>query len=133
MMSREQFQKMKPTAVFINTARGPLVDEAALQEALSNEYIAAAGIDVTEVEPLDAESPLLKIPTLTITPHVAGSSDVSGEAGARRWGENAVFVLSGQPLHGLANPDVIKTIAVLRSKGGSRWDGVPDPTTNRGF
>jgi D-3-phosphoglycerate dehydrogenase len=129
----ESFRKMKPTAVFINCARGPLVDEAGLQQALETGVIYAAGIDVTEIEPLDAESPLLKIPNLTITPHFAGASDVTTAEGSKRWGENAVNVLTGKPLHGLGNPDVVKVIAVKRSQGDKRWDGVPDPVTNRGF
>lgn len=133
MFNIDTFRQMKPTAVFINCARGPIVDEAGLQEALETGAIYAAGIDVTEAEPLDAENPLLKLPNLTITPHFAGASDVTTREGARRWGENAVFVLMGQPLHGLGNPDVIKTIAVLRSRGDKRWEGVADPVTTRGF
>jgi len=125
----DAFRKMKPTAVFINCARGPIVDEGGLQEALQTGEIIAAGIDVTEVEPLDAESPLLKIDNLTITPHIAGTSDVSGIAGATRWGENAVNILTGKPLHGLGNPEVVKRIAVMRAQGPSRWDGTPDPVT----
>ena len=125
----DAFRKMKPSAIFINCARGPIVDEAGLQEALQTGEIAAAGIDVTEVEPLDAESPLLNIDNLTISPHVAGSSEVSGSEGARRWGENAVNILTGKPLHGLANQAVLKRIAVLRSQGPSRWDNIPDPVT----
>jgi D-3-phosphoglycerate dehydrogenase / 2-oxoglutarate reductase len=125
----DAFRKMKPTAVFINCARGPIVDEGGLQEALQTGEIIAAGIDVTEVEPLDAESPLLKIDNLTITPHIAGTSDVSGIASATRWGENAVNILTGKTLHGLGNPEVVKRIAVMRSQGPSRWDGVPDPVT----
>ena len=123
------FRKMKPTAIFINCARGPIVDEGGLQEALETGVIYAAGIDVTQIEPLDAESPLLKLDNLTISPHVAGSSDISGIAGATRWGENAVNVLTGKPLHGLGNPEVVKRIAVMRSQGASRWDGIPDPVT----
>jgi D-3-phosphoglycerate dehydrogenase len=125
----DAFRKMKSSAIFINCARGPLVDEAGLQEALQTGEIVAAGIDVTEVEPLDAESPLLKIDSLTISPHVAGTSAVSGVEGARRWGENAVNILTGKALHGLGNPEVVKRIAVLRSQGPSRWDGIPDPVT----
>jgi D-3-phosphoglycerate dehydrogenase len=129
----DSFKKMKPTAVFINCARGPIVDEAGLQEALETNVIYAAGIDVTEIEPLDAEAPLLKLPNLRITPHFAGASDVTSAEGARRWGENAVNVLTGKPLHGIGNPDVVKVIAVKRSQGDKRWEGVPDPVTNRGF
>jgi len=123
------FKKMKPTAVFINCARGPIVDEAGLQEALETNLIYAAGIDVTKIEPLDAESPLLKLDNLTISPHVAGTSEISGIVGATRWGENAVNILTGKPLHGLGNPEVVKRIAVMRAQGPSRWDGIPDPVT----
>ena len=129
----DAFRKMKPTAVFINCARGPLVEESGLQEALETNLIYAAGIDVTEIEPLDAESPLLKLPNLTITPHYAGGSDVTAAEGAKRWGENAVNVLTGKPLHGIGNPDVVKVIAVKKAQGDTRWDGVPEPVTNRGF
>ena len=125
IMNAERFRQMKPTAVVVNTSRGPVVDEAGLHEALTRGYIAAAGIDVTEVEPLDAESPLLKLDNIVITPHFAGNSPFSASVGARWWAENAVRVLTGKPPLGLANPDVIKTIAVQRSKGDTRWEGVP--------
>ena len=63
---------MKPTAVLLNTARGVLVDEAALVEALRNGTIAAAGLDVYEREPLPADNPLLSLPNVVTSPHVAG-------------------------------------------------------------
>ena len=125
----DAFRKMKDSAVFINCARGPIVDEAGLQEALQTGEIVAAGIDVTEVEPLDAESPLFNLDNLTITPHVAGGSEVTTTTAARQWGENAVNILTGKPLHGLGNPEVVKRIAVMRALGPSRWDGIPDPVT----
>jgi D-3-phosphoglycerate dehydrogenase len=125
----DAFRKMKPTAVFINCARGPIVDEAGLQEALQTDEIVAAGIDVTEIEPLDAESPLFNLENLSITPHVAGGSDVTTTTAARQWGENAVNILAGKPLRGLGNPEVVKRIAVMRAQGASRWDGIPDPVT----
>lgn len=131
--NEESFGRMKPTAIFINCARGPIVDEADLQKALETNLIYAAGIDVTEEEPLDAENPLLKLPNLTITPHFAGASDVTSAEGAKRWGENAVNVLTGKSLHGLGNPDVEKVIAVRRSQGDTRWEGIPDPVTSKGF
>ncbi len=133
IFGRETFAKMKPTAVLVNTSRGPVVDESALHEALSTGQLAAAGLDVTEVEPVDAESPLLNLPNLTITPHVAGASPVSGVEGSRRWAENAVRILSGRAPWGLANPDVVKRIAVLREQGRSRWEGVPEFGLSTGF
>ena len=133
MFSWDAFEKMKPSAILVNTARGPIVDGSALQAALESGKIAAAGIDVTEVEPLDAESPLLGVPNLTITPHVAGASEYSGTEGSKRWAENAVRVLKGQAPWGLANPDVVKRIAVMRAQGPSRWDGIPDMSLSTGF
>ena len=126
LMNEAAFKKMKSTAVLINTSRGPVVDDAALNAALESGEIAAAGTDVTEVEPLPADSPLLQRENLVITPHFAGFSEVSSAVGAFRWPDNVVRALSGRAPHGLANPDVIKTIAVLRSRGDARWEGVPE-------
>ena len=65
---------MKPTALLINVARGRVVDEAALIEALQQRRIAAAGLDVTREEPLPASSPLWTLPNVLITPHTAGET-----------------------------------------------------------
>ncbi len=72
MMSREQFAMMKPSALFINTCRGPVVDEAALQHALTSGQILAAGLDVMVEEPPPADHSLLALPNVTFTPHMAG-------------------------------------------------------------
>ena len=123
----EAFNKMKNSAILINCARGPIIDETALQKALETEEISHAGIDVTEIEPISEESPLLNLSNLKITPHFAGFSKITESEAAKRWGENAVNVLTGKRLHGLANPDVLKTIAVMRERGANRWDGISDP------
>ena len=65
---------MKPTAMVINTSRGPVVDEAALIEALQEGRIAAAGLDVFEQEPVDLNNPLLKMDNVVVTPHMAGTT-----------------------------------------------------------
>jgi D-3-phosphoglycerate dehydrogenase len=74
LMGKDEFALMKPTAYFINCARGPLVDEPALIEALEKGQIAGAGLDVFEQEPLPADSPLLKMKTVLLSPHNANSS-----------------------------------------------------------
>jgi glyoxylate reductase len=68
------FARMKPSAILINTARGPVVDQQALYEALSGGLIAAAAIDVTDPEPIPLDSPLLTLDNLLITPHIASAS-----------------------------------------------------------
>ncbi len=133
LFNKDTFAKMKPTTIFINCARGNLVEESALEVALKNGTILAAGLDVTQVEPLNPESPLLQLNNLIITPHLAGSSNFTAQEGARRWGENVVRFFKGMPLYGLANPDVIKTITLLRAQGNKKWEGTPDLALGRGF
>ena len=74
MISKREFQLMKPTAIFLNVARGGVVDEKELIEALKNKEIAGAGLDVTEKEPTEADNPLLAMDNVCITPHIAGLS-----------------------------------------------------------
>lgn len=76
MMGARQFARMKPSAYFINVARGSLVDEDALTEALTRRNIAGAALDVTEREPLPPESPLWKLDNLFLTPHTSAVSDL---------------------------------------------------------
>jgi D-3-phosphoglycerate dehydrogenase len=77
MLGERELRLMKPTACLINTARGPVVDEAALVRALQEGWIAGAGLDVFEQEPLDPSSPLLEMENVLLTPHTAGLSDES--------------------------------------------------------
>ncbi len=74
LLSRERLALMKPTAILVNIARGGIVDEEALVEALRAGRLAGAGIDVCETEPLPADSPLWDVPNLVMTPHCAGVS-----------------------------------------------------------
>ena len=78
LLGESFFKAMKPTAYFINTCRGPTVDEAALIRALQSGEIAGAGLDVFEQEPTPADNPLLKMDNVIVTPHSAGSSNLSG-------------------------------------------------------
>lgn len=72
MFGKKQFDLMKPTAVFVNTARAGLVDEEALIDALQNKKILGAALDVFETEPLPADHPFLMMDNVTLTPHIAG-------------------------------------------------------------
>ena len=74
IVNRERLALMKPTAVLINTSRGPVVDEVALIEALQEGRIAGAGLDVFEQEPVDPDNPLLKMDNVVATPHMAGTT-----------------------------------------------------------
>lgn len=95
---------MKPTALIINTARGPLVDEAALAAALREGRIAGAGVDVLSTEPPAPSNPLLSAPNCIVTPHIAWSSD---EARARLFDitiNNLKAYLAGKPANVVASP-----------------------------
>lgn len=74
VVGRERLAMMKPTAVIINTSRGPVVDEVALTEALQQKRIAGAGLDVFEKEPVDTANPLLKLENVVVSPHSAGTT-----------------------------------------------------------
>jgi len=98
--------RMKPTACLVNTARGGLVDTAALVEALEAGRLAGAGLDVTEVEPLDPSSPLLRMDSVIVTPHAAWYSEEGRADLKRRVAEEAVRVLRGARPLNCVNPEV---------------------------
>ncbi len=112
MMGLKQFKKMKPTAYFINTARGELVDEGALYTALSEGLIAGAGLDVLESEPPGLDNPLLKLSNVLITGHFAYYSEESREELFRWPWEEIARVLQGEWPQGLVNPQVKERFSV---------------------
>ena len=98
LISAEMIARMKPTALLINTARGPVVDNAALAEALKAGKIAGAGIDVFEMEPpLPADHPLCGAPRAILTPHVAFATAESMVVRAGMVFENVSLYLQGKP------------------------------------
>lgn len=101
---------MKDSAYLVNTARGPVVDEAALIEALRAGRLAGAGIDVYEQEPLSPDNPLLSMENVVCTPHIAGSSEQGWETIRRRAGEEAARVLRGERPQVVVNPEVLGRI-----------------------
>lgn len=106
MFRREQFQMMKPTAYFVNTARGGLVDEAALSEALQQKYIAGAGLDVMETEPPRRENPLLQLDNVILSGHTAQYSDESEAELWRKPLEEIARVMQGKWPRYVVNPQV---------------------------
>ena len=98
LIDAEALAKMRPTAMLINTARGPIVDEAALAEALSAGRIAGAGLDVTEVEPIDPASPLLTLDNVIVLPHIGSASVATRAKMADIAVANLRAALAGQPM-----------------------------------
>jgi D-3-phosphoglycerate dehydrogenase len=92
-----QFALMKPSAILINTARGAIVDEAALVEALANGRIGGAGLDVFALEPLPPAHPLTQLAHVVLSPHCAGITPEAMEAGLRLAVENIWAALDGRP------------------------------------
>ncbi len=108
LLGEREFGRMKPTAFVINTARGPVIDQAALIAALKSARIAGAGLDVFEREPLEADSPLVGMENVVLTPHTAGMSDTSQMAVRRRTARNIASALAGRwpDSRDLINPEV---------------------------
>lgn len=103
MFNKETFSQMKPTAIFINTARGGVVKEEDLVWALDSGVIAMAGLDVTEKEPVSVDNPLLKLPNAVVTPHAAWYSEEAVESLQRMVAEEVVRALKGEPLRSPVN------------------------------
>ena len=104
LISSRELALMKPSAILINTCRGPVVDEAALLDALTERRIWGAGLDVFEQEPTPADNPLLKLDNIVVAPHLAGQT---AESYPRRAGlafENMQRILDGKTPHNLVTP-----------------------------
>lgn len=98
LIGREQLKMMKPSAILVNLARGGVVDHAALVEALENNWIAVAALDVTEPEPLPRDHPLLKLDNVILLPHLGSATLGTRQKMAERTVENLKAGLAGQPL-----------------------------------
>ncbi|MBI1282592.1 MAG: hypothetical protein GC179_30980 [Anaerolineaceae bacterium] len=107
LINADRLRQMKPTAFLINTARGGLIDHEALLQALRDGWIAGAGLDVFEAEPLAAEHPLFGLPNLIATPHVGFYSEESLVELQTKAAENVAAILTGRRPLALVNPDVL--------------------------
>lgn len=99
-----EFGLMKPTAIFINTARGAITDEKALVEVLQKKKIAAAGLDVFQTEPLPKDHPFTRLSNVVITPHSGGVTKEALEAGLQLSIDNVFAFLEGKPQNVVAGP-----------------------------
>ena len=106
LIGAQQFALMKRTAIFINIARGKVVDESALINALENGVIKAAGLDVFEHEPLSASSPLPHMPNVVALPHIGSATHETRDAMAQRAVDNIRLALQGEPPISLVNEEV---------------------------
>ena len=106
LINAERLARMKPTAYIVNVARGALIDEPALTDALRNRRIGGAALDVFDKEPLPADSPLWDLDNLLITPHTAATSDKMWERHYALIKENLRRYFAGEPLLGLVDKRV---------------------------
>lgn len=104
LIGTEQFAQMRPETIFINIARGKVVDEQALIAALQNGQIRAAGLDVFEQEPVSPDSPLLRMDNVVATPHMGSATHETREAMARCAVDNLLAALAGERPKDLVNP-----------------------------
>lgn len=103
LIDEKALRAIKPTAYLINVARGEIVDEAALLRALREGWMAGAGLDVVQQEPLDYSNPLVELPNVIVTPHVAGLSDRYAERVTVLFCDNLRRHLAGEPLRNLVD------------------------------
>jgi len=108
MVGKKELAQMKKGAYVVNTARGGIVNEKALLEALNSSHIAAAALDVWEIEPPDPQDPLLNHPNLIGTPHYAGTTEESLYRVGIAAVEEVLRVLGGEPPKHPVNPEVLK-------------------------
>jgi len=106
LLNAERIAMMKPGAVLVNTARGGLVDEQALGEALSSGHVYAAGFDVFEREPVPMDNPLLEHSNVVVSPHLGSATTLTRARMADIAAENAIAALKGQPMAHCVNPQV---------------------------
>jgi phosphoglycerate dehydrogenase-like enzyme len=96
----EEFSRMKPTAILVNTARGSVINEEVLVDALRNNRLAGAGLDVFEEEPLPNDHPLTKLPNVVMTPHTAGTTPEALANGLNRTVDNVLtFIREGSVVY----------------------------------
>ena len=108
MINMELIKKMKPTAILVNTARGPLIDYGDLYDALEKGVIARAALDTFDVEPVSPDNPFLKLENVTLTNHIAGASRDAAHISAKIMATDLRNFLNGKPVKNIMNPEVLR-------------------------
>lgn len=106
LIGEPELRAMRPSAYLVNTARGPIVDQGALEVALREGWIAGAALDVTDPEPLPADDPLLGAPNLLVVPHVGSATHRTREAMAELAVSNLLAGLAGERMPHCVNPEI---------------------------
>jgi glyoxylate reductase len=104
-IGRNELELMKPSSILINSARGQIIDQSALLDALKKGRIAGAGLDVTDPEPIRSNDPLLALPQVTVLPHIGSATRKTRAEMAKRAAQNLVKALNGQPMISCVNPE----------------------------
>ncbi|MEM2188109.1 MAG: glyoxylate reductase [Nitrososphaerota archaeon] len=108
LIGERELRLMKRTAILVNTSRGPVIDQRALFRALKEGWIAGAGLDVFEKEPIDPDDPLLKLENVVLTPHIGSASHETRSKMAELTATGIIKVLRGERPENLFNPEVMK-------------------------
>lgn len=106
-IGKAELQMMKPSAILVNTARGQLIDQAALFDALKDGRLAGAGLDVTDPEPMRGSDPLLALPQVTVLPHIGSATIATRIKMAQMAARNLINALNGQPMLSCVNPESV--------------------------
>ncbi|MCI0621518.1 MAG: hypothetical protein L0387_07595 [Acidobacteria bacterium] len=107
LIGAAELEKVRPSAIMVNTARGPVLDEAALLSALQEGRLAGAGLDVVEIDPVQPGNPLLQLPNVVVTPHTLGRTQESMSRVVKAIEEAVLCLLDGRPPEYVVNPEVL--------------------------
>jgi D-3-phosphoglycerate dehydrogenase / 2-oxoglutarate reductase len=137
LIGKQEIRKMKPQTILVNTSRGPVIDQAALIQALQQRRIGAAALDVFEEEPLPSSSPLLTLENVVLTPHIAGYSDLFPGSFWRYSVETLLALASGYWPRSVVNSEVIPKWKLVKKKwplepeGSERFEEESDAAVRR--
>jgi glyoxylate reductase len=106
-IGKNELKLMKPSAILVNTARGPLVDQVALYDSIKQGGLAGAGLDVTDPEPMRGDDPLLTLPQVTVLPHIGSATHTTRIKMAQMAAQNIIRTLNGRSMLSCLNPESV--------------------------